>query len=180
MGKVFSAYKASLFIDKHVNPEFYEYIEDLLLTDEVKSLSDFEQHYEINRLQHALSVAYLSFLASKRFGLDCRAVSRAGLLHDLFYYDWHAKDDGSHRLHGYRHPGFALVNAKKLAEISKLEENIILRHMWPLTPTPPRYKESFVVSMFDKYCATVEIIYSISEKYNLKFIDLGLKRQSNF
>ncbi|MEG0978464.1 MAG: HDIG domain-containing protein [Oscillospiraceae bacterium] len=175
MGTVFSAYKKSLSLDNLIDSEFYELIEDLIATEEVKSLADYVQHYDINRLQHVMSVAYLSFLVCKKLRLDTSAAARAGLLHDLFYYDWHEKDDGSHRLHGYRHPAFAAENAKKLTTISKKEENIILRHMWPLTLTPPKYRESFVVTMSDKYCATVEIVYSISEKYNLKFMDLGLK-----
>ena len=48
------------------------------------------------------------------------------MLHDLFYYDWHVPGDGSHRLHGYRHPGFALKNAKALFTLSEMEENKII------------------------------------------------------
>ena len=45
----------------------------------------------------------------------------------LALYDWH-DGDWSHRPHGYRHPGFAVKNARVLnPSISKKEENIILR-----------------------------------------------------
>ena len=30
--------------------------------------------------------------------------------------------------------------------------------MWPLTITPPRYKETFIIVWFDKYCSTMETI----------------------
>ena len=35
--------------------------------------------------------------------------------------------------------------------------------MWPLTPIPPAHRESMLVSMVDKYCATQEIL-----RYRLK------------
>jgi hypothetical protein len=44
--------------------------------------------------------------------------------------------------------------------------------MWPLTVVPPKYLESFVVTTMDKYCATIEMIYSSSEKYRNKFHSL--------
>ena len=31
------------------------------------------------------------------------------------------------------------------------------RHMFPLNPTPPKYKESVVVTCADKICATREV-----------------------
>ncbi len=33
----------------------------------------------------------------------------------------------------------------------------ILKHMWPLTIVPPKYKESYIVAGIDKYCALMEI-----------------------
>ena len=34
--------------------------------------------------------------------------------------------------------------------------HIILKHMWPVTPKFPRYKESFLITYVDKYFACVE------------------------
>ena len=31
--------------------------------------------------------------------------------------------------------------------------------MWPLTITPPRFPESYVVVMFDKYCSLMETFH---------------------
>ena len=56
-----------------------------------------------------------------------------------------------------RIPKIALKNAKKLCSLNKKEENIIVRHMWPLTFIPPRYIESYVVSFADKICAMAEM-----------------------
>lgn len=140
-------------------------ITDLIETQEVQSLEEFEQHFDINRLDHIRSVSYLSFLVCRKLGWDAYSAARGGILHDLFYYDWREKDE-SHRWHGYRHPRFALENAKKLCPdtLTPLEEEIILRHMWPLTPMPPKRRESFIVSMMDKYCAMHEIIVSFVPK----------------
>lgn len=78
-----------------------------------------------------------------------------GLLHDLFLYDW--KTDKNHgRLHGIRHPKKALKNALKICHLSKKEQDIIKKHMWPLTLAFPLYPESYVVTFVDKYCASRE------------------------
>ena len=72
----------------------------------------------------------------------------SGLLHDLFLYDWHfhAKETGNY-FHGLTHPRRALENAQRLFSLTDREKNIILRHMWPLTITPPKYREAYVLSL---------------------------------
>ncbi|MCD8018619.1 MAG: hypothetical protein LUF92_03280 [Clostridiales bacterium] len=61
-------------------------------------------------------------------------------------------------LHGYRHPMIAADNAKQDYGINDIEENIIKRHMFPLTPIPPKYKEARIVCIADKYCAVLEYL----------------------
>lgn len=169
LGKLYRAYLDSYRIDVRGLGEFYECIADIYDTDEIQGLARYEQHLEIDRLQHIVSVAYISFLVSRRLGFDRVVAARGGILHDLFYYDWR-ENDWSHRPHGYRHPGFALVNARELCgSLDKKTENVILRHMWPLTPTPPRYAEAYVVTAADKYCAWRELLYSMSKSYRKKF-----------
>jgi uncharacterized protein len=169
VGKLNDAYVFSYKAEKLKNTAFWECIEDLYNTEEVQSLAQFEQHLDIDRLQHILSVSYISFRICRRMGWDYKTASRGAMLHDLFYYDWR-ENDWSHRPHGYLHPSFALKNARVLCgELDKVTENIIIRHMWPLTPTPPRYKEAFAVSMSDKYCATKELFISLSKKYRSNF-----------
>ena len=36
------------------------------------------------------------------------------------------------------------------------EKDIIVKHMWPLTITPPKYKESYILTLMDKFSATKE------------------------
>ena len=86
-----------------------------------------------------------------------RALVRGALLHDYFLYDWHAFDGGAHRLHGLFHAGRALKNARAEHALSPIEENAIHRHMFPLTPIPPRCREGWLVCLADKACALCEV-----------------------
>lgn len=59
-------------------------------------------------------------------------LARAGLLHDLFYYDWRVTKF-SLGTHAYVHPRIALRNAEKLTDLSAMEKDIIIKHMWGAT-----------------------------------------------
>lgn len=168
MSKKFEYYLKSYKLDREKDEEFFKLIDDIYFTDEVQGLKIYPQHADINRLTHITSVAYVSFCLAKEKGADLRQTVRGAVLHDLFYYDWH-ENDWSHRPHGYRHPGFALKNARQLTHLTPIEENIIYRHMFPLTPIPPKYKEGLIVSMADKYCATQELLIARNKKYAQKF-----------
>ncbi|QIL46446.1 HD domain-containing protein [Vagococcus coleopterorum] len=137
--------------------EYVALVEDLLATDEVQSLAEFTQHHYSTRLDHSIAVSYRSYLLAKRLGGDVRSTARAGLLHDLFYYDWRT-EEYTGGTHAYVHPRVALENAEKLTELNKRERDIIVKHMWLATIAPPRYKESYIVTMVDKYCAINEVI----------------------
>ncbi len=130
--------------------EFYDTIAPLLEDPMVQSLELYNHHRGKTRLEHVKEVAWLSFVWGKRLSLDCRAITRGALLHDLFFYDWLREGP---RLHGLRHHNIALKNARKVTFLSKKEEDIIKKHMWPLTVIPPLYMESFVVSMVDTFCS---------------------------
>lgn len=137
--------------------EYMSYIEDLIDTDEVQKLKEFKQHHYSNRLEHSISVSYRSYKVAKKVNGNARATARAGLLHDLFYYDWRTNKfpEGTH---AYVHPRIAVKNAEKLTELSDLERDIIVKHMWLATIAPPKYKESYIVTFVDKYCACQEVI----------------------
>ncbi len=142
---------------------------DLYNCPQIQGLERFEQHFTFNRLQHIRGVALLSFVIAERLGLDAVETARAATMHDLVYYNWREKDP-SHRMHGFRHPRFALKNAYHLCgTLSYKEKDIIRHHMFPLTPVPPRCLEGWVVSAVDKYCATIEVYYSSSEKHRKNF-----------
>jgi len=154
--------------------EYLSYVKDLLKTDLVQQLAEFIQHRHYNRLEHSVNVSYTSFkLAKKWKKFNARAVARAGLLHDLFLYDWREQKDL--KSHAYIHPRIAVCNAEKITELSDLEKDIILKHMWGATLALPRYKESFLVSFVDKYWAVKELIYPL----RLKWINRRILRRKD-
>ena len=129
---------------------------DMKENEIVQKMKNYRQHYDTSCYEHCLNVSYISYKICKKMNLDYVAVARASMVHDLFLYDWRKRQDGRKGLHGFTHPKTSLENAKKLFELSKEEEDIILKHMWPLTAKFPRYKESWVVIGVDKYCAIKE------------------------
>ena len=55
----------------------------------------------------------------------------------------------------------ACDNAKKEFGLNKIEEDAIKKHMWPCIVNFPKYKESYIVSFADKFCAMAEFIDGI-------------------
>ena len=122
------------------------------------------QHGSTSVYAHSVRVAACSLRLSRllRIRTDQRALVRGALLHDYFLYDWH-KADPSHRLHGFYHPGTALRNARQDFALTPREENIIHRHMFPLTPMPPTTREAWIVCLADKYCAAAETVEPVKK-----------------
>lgn len=151
-----NAYARAFDLNDERDAEYLACVSDLLQTPEVRSLANHVQHFDVNRLEHVMSVSYLSYEYCRRKGLDYAAAARAGILHDLYYYDWH-DGDWHHRPHGIRHPGFAVKNARRLCGgLDKKIENIIRSHMWPLTPVLPLSREAIAVMMADKFSVMQE------------------------
>ncbi len=140
------------------DPDYLAIVGEFLELPELKKLDMIEHHHISTRLQHCLRVSYQSYTLTKRWGWKSYETARAGLFHDLFYYDW--RDTKFAKSHAYVHPRIAYRNAKKLTEISPLEKDIIIKHMWGATLAPPRYKESFVVTFVDDFISVREWRYS--------------------
>lgn len=140
--------------------EFYSYIKDLLRNDEVKKMGLIRHHCGTSCLQHSINVSYYNYLFAKKLRLDRKACAIGGLLHDLYLYDrkTYIRKSGE-RLHGYRHPAVALTNASQLIHLTDCEKDMILKHMWPLTLlSAPKYKETYIIVLVDKYCCLGEIM----------------------
>lgn len=135
--------------------EYISSVRDVLDSPCIQRLGDYNQHMGTTRLSHSISVSYKSYLLARFFGWDYRAVARAGLMHDMFYYNF-KESSYSAREHCRLHPQIAFQNAKKNFNITKLEGDIIKNHMWLATWTRPRHKEAYLVTMVDKYCAVEE------------------------
>ena len=138
---------------------YYLCVNDIIDSRELRELEYIAHHVSSTRFQHCLNVSYYSYIICRKFGLNARSAARAGLLHDLFYYDrktYNSTKTKKQPSHSDLHSFIALQNAEKLTELSQLERDIIAKHMWPVTKKLPSYKESYVVTVIDKYCAVLE------------------------
>ena len=160
------------YINSKTNQEFYDCIRDIMHHPMVLKMKQFPHHCDTDCYQHCLHVAFYNFQICKTLGLDARSAARAGMLHDLFLYNWHkhAARSGDH-FHGMTHPRRALKRAEKYFDLNPVEREMILKHMWPLTVIPPKYFETYIICFTDKYCGACEI----ADYYSGKVIPKNLK-----
>lgn len=140
---------------------FDKLAEPLFDSGKLDQLKQYVQHGSSTCYDHSIAVAKaaLSMSLVLPFRFCQRELVRGALLHDYFLYDWHVTKP--EKLHGFSHPYTAKENAKRDFDLTAREENIIVRHMFPLTPVPPKYRESILVCLADKYCATIEVFVAL-------------------
>lgn len=152
--------------------DYYQCIADLIDRSELEPLKEITHHIASTRFQHCVNVSYYCYIICKVLKLDARSAARAGLLHDLFYYD-RKKYNAIRRKyknrpsHSHMHSIMALNNASKLTNLNQLEKDIIYKHMWPVTKASPKYKETYIITTVDKVCAVFEFL-AIVQKFNIK------------
>lgn len=130
---------------QYYNEEFQKIIQPILDNKEFMKTKD-KVHHGITRFDHLMRVSYYSYLVTKALRLNYKETTRAALLHD-FFLDETTNDSAIGALQN--HPYYALENAKKYYDLTEREEDIIKTHMFPVTFTPPKYLESWVVDLVD-------------------------------
>lgn len=150
--------------------DFFNIIDDIISNDTVKQMKNYRQHCNTSCYKHCMQVAYFTYMACKKMKLDYISATRAAMLHDLFLYDWRKKyrNIDITGLHAFVHPRIALKNACEIFELNDIEKDIILKHMWPVTLSFPRYKESYIVTIMDKYSACLETYLYLRNKLKRK------------
>ena len=142
--------------------EFELITHDISLNSEFMKLNDC-RHHGISRLDHSYRVAYYSYKIMKFLKLNYVEGTRAALLHDFFTDD--VSELGSiNRLR--KHPICALENAKKHFDISPLQEDIIVKHMFPVTIRPPKYLETVIVDVVDDVASIYERVSGVTHEVN--------------
>ena len=163
----FTQSSTNLIVSKSSIFEFKTIIRDITSNPNVTALKQQIQHASQSRFYHCMCVSYYTYIICKKLHLDYISAARGAMLHDFYFYNWRNKNvEGQKKFHAFRHPRIALNNAIDIFELNNKEKDIILKHMWPLTLPFPHYKESFIVTFVDKYCATLEIIKSLKKKFN--------------
>lgn len=145
---------------KYNDKEFNKIIEDILNIKEFNKLKN-KKHHGITRFDHSMRVSYRTYQITKKLKLNYIEATRAALLHD-FFNDEVKNKNGLIRL--IEHPNFALINASKYFNLSKMQVDIIKKHMFPVTLKPPVYKESIIVSFIDKTSSIYERFLWIRNK----------------
>ncbi len=141
------------------NKEFKIIIKDLIENTTVQQMKNYKQHYNTTCFDHCYSASYYCYCICKKFNLDYKSAARAAMLHDFFLYDWRMKKKPN-GLHAFTHGKTACANACKLFDLTEKEKDIIIKHMWPVTPALPKSIEGFVLTFVDKYCAMHEFFNS--------------------
>lgn len=144
--------------------EYRQCVENLITSPVVLSMQNFVQHSNLSCFEHCVNVSCKSYIICKYLNFNYCFAARGGLLHDLFLYDWHISKP-ENGLHAFTHPALALKNANMYFNLNDVEKDIIVKHMWPLTLKLPKYKESFIISFVDKYCAFTETFYKSTKDY---------------
>lgn len=160
-----------------MDKEYLEHVKDLIHKKELKDLEKITHHKFTNRYAHSVAVSYTSYRIAKRLGFSeesLRSIARGGLLHDLFFETREEYKDMGSGSHNYLHPIFALKNALKLTDINEVEEDIITKHMFLCTTLKvrPKYKESFLVSMVDKYITVTDVLIPLNNLAQVPVLEL--------
>lgn len=145
---------------------------DAIIRDVMNNMSfkeiDSCIHHGISRLDHSLRVSYYSYKITSLLGLDYKETAVAGLLHDFFLSKNLNVSDKFVSM--FNHPQLALENAESHFYLSDMQKDVIVSHMFPLILNkPPKYLESWVVSLVDKVVAMYEFAYSYNKKFKFKF-----------
>lgn len=134
------------------NNEFNKIIREVNNNEEFQKLKKIK-HHGITRYEHSLRVAYYTYKTTKLLHLDYKESTVAALLHDFFQEEVSDKNFVS-RLR--KHPSIAVKNATKNFNLNDKQIDIIKTHMFPITFTPPKYMESWIVDLVDDLSAIYE------------------------
>jgi len=157
--------------------EYNQIIEPIISNIDFQKRKEFVHHENESVYEHSLRVSVLSYKIAKKIKVDYKSAAIGGLLHDFYTTPW--QEDSTPKpffqKHGFTHAKDAHNNAKKYFSniVNPKIENIILRHMFPLNITPPKYIESWIVTISDKIISASVLMHpSQYTKY------LGMKRRN--
>lgn len=155
MTKVIGSRESFIEADDEAAMEFLHIVSDIPVNPEYRKLKYFTHHRYTTRYQHCLNVAWYSYLMSRKMNLDYVSCTRAAMLHDFYLYDRPSDAPVSGR-HSDVHPKMALMNARKYFEVNDTMADCIVNHMWPTGGHMPKTPEGLVITLTDKYCASLE------------------------
>ena len=152
------------------NRAYISIIDDIVNNEEFHKIKEC-RHHGMNRLDHSLRVSYYSYLIAKKLRLNTIETARGGLLHDFFVEEDLTKRKQKFSM--FFHPYASIENAKKIFNLTPLEKDIIVNHMFPTLPHKiPKYTESWIVSLVDKGVAMYEFYNAYGKSLAYKLSNL--------
>ena len=145
--------------------EFLRIVRNILDNEKFQKIKNIE-HHGVTRFDHSMKVAYYSYKISKMLHLDYVETARGGLLHDFFISPTE-RSCKERFISTFVHPKEAVQTAKSQFELSQKEEDMIRSHMFPINLSVPKYAETWIVSMVDKWVAMNEL--SLKVKFKVKY-----------
>ena len=156
---------------KHKNNFEYEKLIEPILNNKKFMQSQSTIHHGINKIDHSLKVAYYSYKISKIFDMDHISATRGALLHDFFFSNTNGISVSKEAIKlTFNHHEIALDNANKNFILNDIEKDIIVKHMFPVVPNLPKYKESYLVAFIDKVVGTSETLGKFTKHINYKLL----------
>lgn len=142
-----------------LDESFFTLIRGIVESDEYRSMQGYKHHLGSSTYEHSVKVAYLCYRHYQKHPkkVPLSELIRSALLHDYFLYDRHDRsrpDKVCGLVHGFVHPKRALENAlRSYPDLKEAERDAIARHMFPLTPIPPKTRCGWLVCFYDKVAA---------------------------
>jgi uncharacterized protein len=157
--------------DEETSAEFQDTVRDIVSLPQYQKLKKFVHHNSTSRYQHCLNTAWCMFVVCKNRGLAYKSAARGAMLHDFYLYN--TRDFRRTGMdHDAVHPRCALRNAEKYFEIDEIMRDCILHHMWPAAAGKPETAEGKLMTLVDKYCASVEWGVGTARKLRPLLLDL--------
>ena len=144
-----------------LDEEYINIVKHILNNEEFLKLKKYE-HHGITRFDHSLKVSYQAYKFAKKYDLDYKSVAIGGLLHDFFHSSNVSLKEKI--ISTFNHSLKAEMNALEKFNVNRKEADIIRSHMFPLNLVVPKYKESWLVSLYDKKVALLEFSYKLGYK----------------
>ena len=150
----------------YYDTDYMKIVQEILQDSEFQKIEKIE-HHGITRMDHSIKVSYYSYKIAKALKLSDKEVARAGLLHDFFL----SKEERNFKdrfISTFTHPKKAVETAEKNFTLNEVEENIIHAHMFPFYCSIPKYADSWVVTIVDKFIGSAEFVKKFG--YKLSYI----------
>ena len=138
--------------------EFVGLTGDLLSNELVESMKQYRHHQDTNTHFHSVYVSYTVLkMCDKLNVVNTREIVRAALLHDFYLYQWYTEKHDEY--HIWYHPKESVKNIEKhIGQLSDVQRNMILSHMFPTCVELPKSKGAWLLTLADKKCATEDYI----------------------